>query len=976
MNYTQVETKVMPTANNLFKFVALRPVQKVSKDNLERHFIKYTSRNNNQPQIYSRLMAQDSMSLRKQEAANFILSPNYVTGFDYEASWVGFLQEIFGTLTRRIRQRTGLQQVKTAVSSWVEQYVEQLAGVKNQLWSSLYAAIISPRTLPHDRSELINLIRILFFIEKHELFDGWEEIADLLVAKPLIPEELFIVQSAQRPPETPSDEPTWQQQTRELFEYFRDQIYALQSASLEIEQLEQRNLRRLGGRSESGVISNVVTNDDSQISVVSSSSNNTWRLSTDTIASLSSQAKEVVSDNKLSLEEDSTVDIINGLEAAQRQHFASIYKFGGLRAVKTVGLRELSRELSYEWLEEHLKPNTTPWLFPQDENRFDEPIEGSVGSVEPVGVGDLLVVRETIWKYEMGEVAHIENILQTESKERIHRRLDRTETVVFTETETTTQSERDLQTTERFELQTEIQKTLQQDSEMQAGLEVAGGYGPVKVTASAEFATSTSQSESTRAASNFAQEVTDRSVESLTERIKESLTTTVINEIEETNTHGFDNTNGTGHICGIYRWVDKYYLGQVYNYGKRLMFEFIVPQPAAFYLHAQTVGPEDPVTLAPPEPLAEDFSFTDIKPGNYETWVDKYQVTNVSPPPPKYKIIAKAISQSETEPKAKADSLSLPAGYIAKEGHVSWSYGYYVNPGSISVVFSVILGRQKFSLHSGEYFNPLDDEDSTVPIGIRISSNLVNYAITIEVKCKRSDETLDAWKLATYNAIVEAYNQQKAAYDAQVAAREISQGVVVSGNNPDKNRQIEQEELKRGCLTLFTNQHFASFSATLFNVAPHGYPEFDVGEAMDEGLYVQFFEQAFEWDKMSYLFYPYFWGRKEDWAINSQLSDTDPQFEGFLKAGGARVLVPVRRYYEASLLHYHRTGEIWNGGESPTINNNLYVSIVDEMIEAADADLANAAPQGDPWEIKLPTELVRLQEDSALPDWTDELFPE
>jgi hypothetical protein len=125
---------------------------------------------------------------------------------------------------------------------------------------------------------------------------------------------------------------------------------------------------------------------------------------------------------------------------------------------------------------------------------------------------------------------------------------------------------------------------------------------------------------------------------------------------------------------------------------------------------------------------------------------------------------------------------------------------------------------------------------------------------------------------------------------------------------------------------------------------------------------------------MSYLFYPYFWGRKEEWAVNSQLSDPDPMFADFLKAGSARVLVPVRRHYEGPIIYYLRSGEIWNGGQMPTIHNELYVSIVDEMMAAADADLASASPMGEPWEIKLPTELVKLQEDATLPDWTEELF--
>ncbi len=34
------------------------------------------------------------------------------------------------------------------------------------------------------------------------------------------------------------------------------------------------------------------------------------------------------------------------------------------------------------------------------------------------------------------------------------------------------------------------------------------------------------------------------------------------------------------------------------------------------------------------------------------------------------------------------------------------------------------------------------------------------------------------------------------------------------------------------------------------NVAPFGYPEFSFDEATKEGKYIQFFEQAFEWDQM------------------------------------------------------------------------------------------------------------------------------
>ena len=222
-------------------------------------------------------------------------------------------------------------------------------------------------------------------------------------------------------------------------------------------------------------------------------------------------------------------------------------------------------------------------------------------------------------------------------------------------------------------------------------------------------------------------------------------------------------------------------------------------------------------------------------------------------------------------------------------------------------------------------------------------------------------------------------------------------------------------------------------------VPPHKYPQMDIEEADVEGKHIQFFEQAFEWTNMTYLFYPYFWGRKEDWVLNSHLEDTDPIFEKFLKAGAARVQVPVRCGYDEVILHYLETeGEIWEGGDPPHVDNELYVSIVDAIQEEQGVELTEGegtifvandgatitgeetefdedkhtnreiiikgfkyriaevqSPTslkltekyrgtteynityyfgvqfvGEPWEVKIPTSLVYLQEDSELPDWT------
>ena len=235
-----------------------------------------------------------------------------------------------------------------------------------------------------------------------------------------------------------------------------------------------------------------------------------------------------------------------------------------------------------------------------------------------------------------------------------------------------------------------------------------------------------------------------------------------------------------------------------------------------------------------------------------------------------------------------------------------------------------------------------------------------------------------------------AYENALADYNEQIAAAEIQSGIAIQGRNPKFNRTIEKEELRKGALRMLTNnfaktkvsgnwRYSESFNAMRDN-QNYSYPEFDIDEAQVEGKIIQFFEQAFEWNNITYRFYPYFWGRKNDWDETYGKEDTDTNFTDFLRAGAARVVVPVHPAYTEAILHYMHTNEIWNGGEPPTLDDPLFISIVDEIKSDTNADLGANLPScsidsgypclADEWDVKVPTNLVYLQKDSDLPDFT------
>jgi hypothetical protein len=128
-----------------------------------------------------------------------------------------------------------------------------------------------------------------------------------------------------------------------------------------------------------------------------------------------------------------------------------------------------------------------------------------------------------------------------------------------------------------------------------------------------------------------------------------------------------------------------------------------------------------------------------------------------------------------------------------------------------------------------------------------------------------------------------------------------------------------------------------------------------------------FFERAFEWENLMYTFYSYFWGRQSRWAEMLLTQDIDAEFEAFLRAGAARVVVPARPGFEGALAHYHETGDVWMGEEMPDMFGQNYVSIITEI------KARNLSPQDEicvaEWDVRLPTTLVMLKEDDQLPAW-------
>lgn len=611
-------------------------------------------------------------------------------------------------------------------------------------------------------------------------------------------------------------------------------------------------------------------------------------------------------------------------------------------------------------------------------NRIDVEYAGMYDTdecrIKPLGIADFRRVEQEIWCYEPGEVAHIENIMIGETRERVTRFLRRTENIFTTETEEEVTKERDTQTTDRFEIEKETEKIVKEDISFDLGVQVTAQYGVVKIQADTNFAYAQSTSESDKASSKYAKEITDRAKERVVKRVREEQIKKVLEEFEETNKHGYTNANGNAHIVGLYRWVDKIYQAKIVNYGKRLMFEFLVPEPAAFHLYAMTKSaientlpmekPIDPrsdeaLTVLNLQPLG---SHLDINVSNYALWAAAFGV-KVDPIPEPTLTISKAYSRDGMDhtiqfSDAKTD-FKVTDGYEASSFYATYGLHSEDHDGGPNWITVVIGRNSRFTTSGGSFSGSLSGEDDFIPINIMGRTRM--YGLNVEVNLTRKQQTYEAWQVKTFGAIIKGYEDKLGAYLTALAEAKAKAESIIKGTNPLLNRQIEQMELKKACIRMMDIDCEPLASEAMKDHQDCDYPEFDCCEAMRDKNYVQFVEQAFEWNLMTYLFYPYFWGRKCNWKKIYQLEDTDPLFLAFLQAGFARVVVPVREGYNDAALRWLVDNQPWNGGSAPGVDSDMYLSIVNEMKEpVGEIDLSV-----EPWPIRVPTTLTVLQAESG-----------
>ncbi|MDP9957461.1 hypothetical protein J2X97_003130 [Epilithonimonas hungarica] len=607
--------------------------------------------------------------------------------------------------------------------------------------------------------------------------------------------------------------------------------------------------------------------------------------------------------------------------------------------------------------------------------------------IKRLGIADYMKVEQSLHAYVPGEVSNIENVMASELRHKSSSKLLRTEDTVTTSTSTETEHVSDTTTASRNEMQTEVSKILQQDKDAQAYAKWSGKIGVAGTfEVGGSYANHSSKEDATRQMVAKSQEVTSRAMDRIVTKVSEERVSKIIQEFTEKNVHEYDNRDGNSHVTGVYRWVDKKMKNQIYNYGKRMMLEFMIPQPAKLHELALTKLPETISLLEKPldpreskdQPLLNAQSASEQA---LQYWADYYKV-ELTELPEKYITYTsdRTDENLDNSPATRTKRLDIPENYKAYEANIMYSFYNRFKKNSAEFTFDILKGDEQKTIISnihqgtfaGNYVSTGININGVKEMRYRGNNGTLYITLQVMAKCELSDEFMLSWRKEQFNKIIAAYDQAVKEWEDKIKALQ-DEAAANAGNDEDTventqyYRQMEEVILKHNCISYLLQDYFKIGKKLYTGMEMKDFNILLNNDLDSYASLAKFMEQAFEWEIMSYNFYPYYWGSRDDWQKMYLADSMDPLFRSFLQAGMGRVVVTVKPGFEDAVNFFMATKKVWNGGEVPVIGDPLYLSIADEMRQ----------PQGEKygkaWITRVPTTLNILQAGTVGLEVTDAL---
>jgi hypothetical protein len=551
-------------------------------------------------------------------------------------------------------------------------------------------------------------------------------------------------------------------------------------------------------------------------------------------------------------------------------------------------------------------------------------------------VTELLTLKDETHCYKPSDIAYIENIAPYETRIRTH---GFTRTVVETsedETNTSESEERDHQVTDRFSLQKAIETNHRASLDVDAKLsgKIYGQKYEVNTSASL------SKESAYREAREQARETVDRAALKIQVQMRKLRTRSTTVETTEQNKHKFKNDTAVPAVAK-YFWVTQEKRGQLFSHGPALTLDLLIPSPSMLFttmerLKRKKGEPAGPPT-APDKPV---LSATDITADNYLAIASTYQISGYTPPPETPPPLTIGISVSKNE---GSKDVTVPAGYTATSMSITakelskWFFG----AASITLSFgggSVSFTKSASGSAGGSSSTGLSNASSgAATIGGQNFMGSSYIAVSIELTPSPVDlgpwrNSIHALIMEKYAADLEKFEADLADYQAALAAYNEAMDERIRGRHPFACEEIMRTELKRSAIFMMCGE-FDWPDVMNLKAQPCGmpWPNRKKADVATNNWY--FFDRAFDWNLASFTFFDYFRNPMCKWVDMYEPDEPNFLFKAFLRAGYARIQVPVSPGMEEDAKTFIQTGGLWGltGKRPANPNDPRWISVIEEI---------------------------------------------
>ena len=476
-----------------------------------------------------------------------------------------------------------------------------------------------------------------------------------------------------------------------------------------------------------------------------------------------------------------------------------------------------------------------------------------------------------------------------------------------------------------------------------------GGYGPVSVSVSTGFGNSSDSRQSVQESTQNSREITHKASARARQEHKVSVKLETVRGAEDLSYRTITNPHADKALrIDYFRMMRKWKI-DLFRYGLRLTFDIAVPNPgASLWAKYEELAELDrkirlPFTF---ELTADDITADTVSPSSDGNWNDLAAAYGVAVEPPPAQVVSLSQTRRFEENKLVdgAFEFTAPPGYLMQSA-VQGRFAYWGPAGHPQFIFTHKASSVSYQDAGGGGSGTGEVSTLVISAGDKLSvpfmrSTQWEVQMVLVAHAAPSTRTMRDWRQRVWTTLRDAaFARHQAGLGRLQEQRDRLWSQLMSKDTLSL-RRMEREELLRGVLTWLVGPDFETspqaVSLILKSILdrevkdqPDEKPQPELAATQWElvkgfGDLVKFVHQAIEWENLLYFLYPYFWG-SDDLGRKKMLFDhPDPAHRDFLRAGYARVVVPIRPGFEEKFTSLLETGK-------PGNQQTPYMTIAEEV---------------------------------------------